>query len=154
MKLLEILSQDGIEPELASTDKLGVLRELATRANRVNDAISVDMLAQILMERERLGSTGIGHGVAIPHGKSSEIEQSVVVFGRSMPGVRFDAIDSQPCHLFFMLVAPETSPAGLHLQALARISRLVKDAAFRQGLMEAPDAETLWETIRVEDERV
>lgn len=154
MKLLEILSRDAIDPVLSGADKLGILRGLATCAHRVVDDIQIDLLTQILMERERLGSTGIGHGVAIPHGKTPDLDHSMVVFGRSVEGVDFGAIDSQPVHLFFMLAAPEASHAGLHLQALARISRLVKDPLFRSALLEAADADAIWEIIREHDEKV
>ena len=154
MKLLEILSRDAIEPVLSGTDKLGVLRGLAACAHRVVDDVQIDLLTQILMERERLGSTGIGHGVAIPHGKTPDLDRSMVVFGRSVDGIDFGAIDNEPVHLFFMLAAPEASHAGLHLQALARISRLVKDAEFRSALMEASDADSIWDIIREHDEKV
>lgn len=154
VKLLEILSREGIEPALEATDKLGVLRELSRLVARVDGSINPDHLTEILMERERLGSTGIGSGVAIPHGKSREVARTLVVFGRSVEGIEFDAVDDQPCHLFFLLVAPAASTAGLHLKALARITRLMREADFRNRLMDAASEDVLWEAFRVEDERV
>jgi PTS system nitrogen regulatory IIA component len=104
------------------------------------------------LEREKLGSTGIGDGIAIPHGKMKGIEELVTSFGRSIKGVDFESIDNKPTHLFFLLVAPENS-AGVHLKALARISRLLKDSGFRNRLMEASDRQDLFRIIAEEDEK-
>jgi len=109
-------------------------------------------LIQALEDRERLNSTALGDGVAIPHGKLPGLKRVLAAFGRSRPGVDFQSLDGKPTHLFFLLVAPEDS-AGAHLKALARISRLLKDDGFRARLMEAGDARDLFETIRAEDDR-
>jgi len=115
-------------------------------------ALSPDRLTAILMEREGLGSTGIGEGVAIPHGKISGIDRLVTVFGRSREGVQFASLDGKPARLFFLVLAPENS-AGMHLKALARISRLLKDPRFRGRLLAAEGVEGLSQVLREEDER-
>jgi nitrogen PTS system EIIA component len=98
--------------------------------------VNEDRTVEILLERESLGSTGIGEGMAIPHGRSKEVKKILASFGRSLPGLDFQSLDGKPTHLFFLLIAPENS-AGIHLKALAQISRLMKDQAFRKRLMEA-----------------
>ena len=112
----------------------------------------VSKLVQILMKRESLGSTGIGQGVAIPHGKTDAVDRLVAAFGVSRAGVNFDSLDGEPVALFFLLIAPEDS-AGPHLKALARISRLLKDKHFRDSLRSAKDEKALVKIIRDEDER-
>lgn len=152
MKLLEFLSRERIVPHLKSRDKEGVLAELVdvlVADEKVRDARQA---VQILLDRERLGSTGIGEGIAIPHGKLRDLKELVAVFGRSREGVEFDAMDGAPVHLFFLLMAPEDS-ASTHLKALARISRLLKDRAFREELLQAESAEALYEIISREDEK-
>jgi PTS system nitrogen regulatory IIA component len=104
------------------------------------------------MDREGLGSTGIGEGVAIPHGKIPGIDRLVAVFGRSPAGVQFASLDGKPARLFFLILAPENS-AGMHLKALARISRLLKDPRFRERLLAAEGAEGLSQVLREADER-
>ena len=103
------------------------------------------------MEREKLGSTGIGQGVAIPHGKSDSVESLVAALGVSKRGVDFESLDGEPVNLIFLLVAPPDS-AGQHLKALARISRLLKDKFFRQALREAKSLEEIQRIIKEEDE--
>ena len=152
MKITNILRVESIIPELRSQDKNGVIKELAEAVVRSEPSLSVDRLYEVLLEREKLGSTGIGSGVAIPHGKLPNLERIVAAFGRSHAGVDFDSQDGEPAHLFFVLVAPENT-AGLHLKALAKLSRLLKDAQFRQKLMEVPDAAALFQAIEVEDEK-
>src|SRR4030042_2678826 len=136
MKILDILDKQMIISQLASTSKEGVLRELVRAIAQVEKQVDENRLMEILLERESLGSTGIGDGVAIPHGKSKNAKRLLAAFGRSLAGMDFQSMDGKPTHLFFLLVAPEDS-AGIHLKALARISRLMKDASFRKRLMEA-----------------
>ena len=104
----------------------------------------------MLEEREQLASTAIGDGIAIPHGKLDTIDHLIGVLGRSVPGLAFDSIDGKPTHIVFMLVAPSNS-AGIHLTALARLSRLFRDPGFRQRLIEAADGATMYRTIAEED---
>ncbi len=153
MKITNILRAESIIPELKAQDKNGVIRELAEAVVRSEPTLSADKLYEILLEREKLGSTGIGSGVAIPHGKLPNLERIVAAFGRSKAGVDFDSQDGEPAHLFFVLVAPENT-AGLHLKALAKLSRLLKDTQFRQKLLEVPDAAAIYKAIEIEDEKV
>jgi len=108
-------------------------------------------MVDVLMEREKLGSTGIGDGIAIPHGKLKGLDNLLLSFGRSREGVDFESIDGKPVHLFFLLMAPESS-TGQHLKALAKISRMLKDERFRSELMSARSAEDLFKTIAEKDE--
>ena len=156
MKVVDFLSSDAIIPALASATKGGVLAEMASflcaqlTPSHGQGAIDPKALCRVLEERELLASTAIGDGIAIPHGKVDTIERLVGVLGRSVPGLAFDSIDGKPTHLVFMLVAPSNS-AGVHLKALARLSRLFRDASFRQRLLEAPDGATMYRTIAEED---
>jgi nitrogen PTS system EIIA component len=152
MKITEILSPEMVLPDVKGKTKPAILRELATcLAARYKD-IDVDALAAVLAERERLGSTAIGDGIAIPHGKVRGVAKILGVFGRCVAGVDFDSLDGSPTHLFFLLVAPEDS-TSLHLKALARVSRLFKDAVFRERLIAAADAGEIYRLIVEEDSR-
>jgi PTS system nitrogen regulatory IIA component len=153
MRILDIVPPGAVVDGLRSETKEGVLRELSEAVCRLVPALSPDRLASILMDREALGSTGIGEGVAIPHGKVAGIDRLVAAFGRSAEGVQFASLDGKPARLFFLVVAPENS-AGMHLKALARISRLLKDERFRRRLLAAEGAEGLVRVLREEDERV
>lgn len=151
MKISDILSKDLVIPDLRETDKQSVLGELVRHLSLKVAGIDTSELLGVLLEREQLGSTGIGDGIAIPHGKLKDLKQLIAVFGKSAGGVSFDAMDGRPVHLFFLLVAPENS-AGVHLKALARLSRLLKRNGFRQKLMSVADAEQLYQVIVEEDE--
>lgn len=152
MKLLDFLPREGIIADLAAKDKAGVLQELSAVLVENGRIQSAREAVHVLLEREKLGSTGIGEGIAIPHGKLKELEDVVAVFGRSSQGVEFDSMDGAPVHLFFLLMAPENS-ASTHLKALARISRLLKDRGFREELLQAKSGEELYEIISREDEK-
>jgi len=154
MKILDILTgEDLIAPSLGGTTKTAVLRELAEHLARQSGQIDAPRLVEVLWERERLGSTAIGDGIAIPHGKLPGLKGVIGAFGRHVAGVDFDSLDSSPTHLFFLLVAPEDS-VGQHLKALARVSRLLKDRAFRDKLIGAADRAELFRLIREEDEKL
>jgi PTS system nitrogen regulatory IIA component len=150
MKLLDILNKDCIIPELRSQNKREVLEELTGALLNCKANLNKEALVEVLLERERLGSTGIGDGIAIPHGKIQELDELILSFGRSTRGIDFDSMDGRPTHLFFLLIAPENS-AGTHLRALAKISRLLKSAHFRKRLMEAGTIEELFQVIQEED---
>ncbi len=152
MKITEILTPDLILPDLHGTSKADILRELADCLAAKFKDIDASGLAAVLAERERLGSTAIGDGIAIPHGKIKGAAKIVGAFGRNVAGVDFDSLDGGPTHLFFVLVAPEDS-TSLHLKALARVSRLLKDLSFRERLLAAPDAEEIYRLIVEEDGR-
>src|SRR6476661_3803438 len=152
MKIEDILSEDLVVADLAERSKNEVLVELAHTVASRHPELDEPRLVGALEERERLNSTALGDGVAIPHGKLPGVHRVIAAFARTRAGVDFQSLDGKPTHLFFLLVAPEDS-AGAHLKALARISRLLKDASFRQRLLDAPDAKTLWSIIRDEDAR-
>ena len=152
MKIEDILGEDLVLADLAARSKPEVLVELADALTARYPELDKAKLVGALEERERLNSTALGEGVAIPHGKLVGLRRVLAAFGRSRAGVDFQSVDGKPTHLFFLLVAPEDS-AGAHLKALARISRLLKDPAFRTRLLEAPDARAIWTIIRDEDAR-
>ncbi len=149
MKILDSLKEESIISELNATDKKGVLEKLTDPVAKAS-GVSQEEMIRVLLERERLGSTGIGGGIAIPHGKLKSLESLLVGFGRSHKGVDFEALDGKPAHLFFLLVAPENS-TGAHLRMLARISRLLKDSTFKRRLMTAVDRRDLYTVIANED---
>ena len=134
MKITDILDKKLIIADLFSKNKKGVLEELVSHLAQHEGKVHKDELLKILLEREKLGSTGINDGIAIPHGKLQSIDGLLAVFGRSREGIDFGALDNKLSHLFFLLVAPESS-AGAHLKALARISRIAQNEAFREGCM-------------------
>jgi len=148
----DLLQDNLIIEELESVDKQGVLREFARKLKSMNKVDSEEYLLRVLLEREALGSTGIGDGVAIPHGKLPMNSEMIVAFGRSSKGVDFQAMDSKPVHLFFLLVTPEDRP-GDHLKALARISRILKNPALREFLRTASGRQELQRLIFQEDSK-
>jgi len=152
MRIQDIIPPEAVVDGLRAETKEGVLRELSEAVCRRLPALSPARLTAVLMDREGLGSTGIGEGVAIPHGKIPGIDRLVAVFGRSQAGVQFASLDGKPARLFFLILAPENS-AGMHLKALARISRLLKDQRFRARLLAAKGAEGLSQVLREADER-
>jgi PTS system nitrogen regulatory IIA component len=152
MKISEFLSSNAVVSELNAHSKAAVLDELCQALARAHPELKAERLLEVLREREKLGSTGIGEGVAIPHGKMGGLPQLMASFGVSRPGVDFEAIDGKPTHLFFALVAPENS-AGIHLKALARISRLFKNNRFRESILEARTSEDIYQLIAQEDAR-
>ena len=152
MKITDFLTEDMVVAALAGVSKTEVIEELAGVVAEHHREIDHARLVQALEDRERLNSTALGEGVAIPHGKLAGVTRVVAAFGRSLGGVDFSSLDGKPTHLFFLLVAPEDS-AGAHLKALARISRLLKDETFRARLMRAVDAHDLYQTIRTEDDK-
>ena len=152
MKIMDFLNEEAISVDLQATDKTGVVRELVRLLKKTGGVKNEEEMAKTIMERESLGSTGIGQGVAIPHGKSNSVKEMTAAFGLSRKGVDFESLDGEPVYIFFMLVAPEDS-AGPHLKALARISRLLKDKFFRDTLRGAKDVKELAKIIRQEDER-
>ena len=148
MKIMDILVKDAVILDLGVRTKRDVLAEMAAALAKVEPRIEADRLLEVLLEREALQSTGIGEGVAIPHGKMPGLDRLVAAFARSSEGVDFESIDGQSTHHFFLLVVQEHS-GGQYLKALARISRFFRNAAFRQRLA---DAESLEEVIRAIEE--
>jgi PTS system nitrogen regulatory IIA component len=133
------LSEDCILLELKAAGKEEVLCELAAVVAKKHPAIQADSAARMLLEREQIGSTGVGEGVAIPHAKLPELDKMVLCFGRSGRGVPFDAKDRLPVRLFVMILAP-THMAAEYLQTLGRISKILKNEAVRSQLLLAADA--------------
>jgi PTS system nitrogen regulatory IIA component len=133
MKILDILPKESIISELRGRSKREVLEELADALLRQKPQLNRVRVVEVLLERERLGSTGIGDGIAIPHGKVKDLDQLALSFGRSTVGVDFESMDGKPAHFFFLLVAPENC-AGIHLRALAKIARLLKNSSIRKRL--------------------
>lgn len=152
MKLKDILSRQAVCGNLKTSDKKAVLEELAQVAVRVVPTLTVPEIVRILTEREKLGSTGVGNGVAIPHGKMAGLKSMVVIFGRSKKGIEFNSHDHKPANLFFVLLAPE-DVVGNHLQALARLSRLLKGDIIRARLLEEPD-DQLYDLLIKEDDQI
>jgi fructose-specific phosphotransferase system IIA component len=154
MQIMDFLSKKAIVTDLKSVKKDDLLRELVDALIDAGDIEkrSRNKLIEALMNRESLGSTAIGQGIAIPHAKSDSVQKLVAAFGLSKKGVDFDSLDGEPAHIFFLLVAPQDS-AGPHLKALARISRLLKDKYFRDTLRSAGDDKAVIKIISQEDEK-
>jgi nitrogen PTS system EIIA component len=150
MRVIDFLKLDAIIADLRATTKAGALSEVATHMAKINPKVDAGELRRVLEERELLASTAIGDGIAIPHGKLDAIGELAGVLGRSIAGLEFDSIDGRPTHLVFMLVAPVSS-TGVHLKALARLSRLFRDADFRRRLLAAPTREDMYQVIADED---
>jgi nitrogen PTS system EIIA component len=150
MRIAEFLREELVFPELLATDKQGVLAELCKGLANIHVGLDAGRLDDTLLEREKLGSTGIGEGVAIPHGKLAGLPGLIGAFGRKKAGVDFQSIDGKPTYLFFVLFAPENS-AGVHLKALARISRLFRQPQLRRSILEAPNAQSIFRLISEED---
>jgi nitrogen PTS system EIIA component len=150
MKITEMLRREFVLEELKARSKQDVLVELGGALAKGKTEVNPDAMLHVLLERERLGSTGIGDGIAIPHGKIPGLDQILISFGRSREGIEFEAMDGKPVHLFFLLMAPENSVGG-HLKALARISRMLKDPSFRKNLLNAKKDEDLFGIIAKKD---
>jgi nitrogen PTS system EIIA component len=151
MKILDFLEEDRILPDLKGNDKGSVLREMSVLLEKPCGASSAEEVFQILSERERLESTGIGEGIAIPHGRLKKLKSFLIAFGRSLKGVDFDSIDQKPTHLFFTVMAPENSAVD-NLKILGRIVALLKDSAFKKRLMEATTRKEIFQIISEKDE--
>ena len=147
-----MLKIEFINAHLLAKSKDEALEELINTIIRGGLKLNSSSIIDILKQRESLGSTGIGDGVAIPHGKISDLNDIVVAFGRSDEGIVYDSLDGKPVHLFFLLLAPENS-AGQHLKILAKISKMLKDANFRKKLLKAGSQSELYKII-IEQENI
>jgi PTS system nitrogen regulatory IIA component len=150
MKILDALPKEAILVDLKAVDKEGVLGELVMPIAEIA-GIEREDLVKVLMERERLGSTGIGEGIGIPHGKIRGLKSLMLGFGRSQKGVDFDSMDGLPAHIFFLLITPENS-TGLHLKLLARISKILKNDLFKDKLLRASSRDEIYSIIKEEEE--
>jgi len=152
MKITEILDKQGIKLGLTSTKKEDVLKELVDWLSKVHDIGDQKALVKTLLEREKLGSTGIGQGIAIPHGKTDAVDRLIAVLGVSKSGVNFDALDGESVYILFLLVAPKDS-AGPHLKALAQVSRLLRDTYFCELIRRCKSEQEVFDLIKNEEER-
>jgi PTS system nitrogen regulatory IIA component len=150
MKILDVLNINAINVDLKARDKKGLLDEMVAPVATETGA-SHQKLVKVLMDRERLGSTGIGGGIGIPHGKLKNLDSLVLGFGLSRQGIDFESMDGRPTHIYFLLLTPESS-AGVHLKLLARISRLLKNDGVKERLMQAQAPQDVINIIEEEDE--
>jgi nitrogen PTS system EIIA component len=151
MRLEQLLKPEYLNTNLQAKNKTEALAELSEIVMKGSLKLNKSKIYDVLLQREKLGSTGIGDGVAIPHGKIGDLEELIVAFGRSKDGVEFDSIDGKPVHLFFLLLAPENC-TGRHLKTLARISKMSKAANFRRNLMEAKSNTDIYKIIVEQNE--
>jgi nitrogen PTS system EIIA component len=154
MKISDFLCPDAVTADLKAKNKEEVIDELVTLlvSTGAIEKKSKAKIVEVIMAREALGSTAIGQGIAIPHGKSESVSRLVSGLGVSKKGIDFDSLDGEPAHIFFILIAPQDS-AGPHLKALARVSRLLKDKYFRESLKAAKDSRDIAELVSQEDAR-
>jgi PTS system nitrogen regulatory IIA component len=152
MKIMDYLNEEWIIPDLQGTDKPSILKELSSVLVKPCRVTSVEELLQVLLDREKLESTGIGEGVAIPHGRLKKLKKFFISFGRSLKGVDFDSIDRKPSQLFFLVMAPENSAVD-NLKLLSRIVTLLKEPSFKKKLIGARSQKELFQIISEEDEK-
>jgi PTS system nitrogen regulatory IIA component len=152
MKMMDYLNEEWVIPDLKGEDKPSILKELSSVLVKPCQVTSVEELLQVLLDREKLGSTGIGEGIAIPHGRLKKLKNFFISFGRSLKGVDFDSIDQKPSQLFFLVMAPESSAVD-NLKLLGRIVTLLKEPSFKKRLMEASSQKELFKIIAEEDEK-
>ena len=154
MKISEYLSLDLINYDLKSKNKQEVINELATLLSSKYPELNHDTIITILNEREKLGSTGIGYGIAIPHGKLKiNSDKLYISLGISKKGIDFNAIDGKPVYIFFVLLAPEQATKK-HLMALAKISRILKKSTLKEKIINATSKEDIYKMIKEEDEKI
>jgi len=152
VKITDFLNVHTVIPALKSREKNAALEEMAHQLAAHHPSLQGHRVLGVLLEREKISTTAIGEGVAIPHGKLPGVDKVVGVFARSPEGVDFASLDGEPTHLFFTLIAPEDAAAD-HLKALARISRLLKDPAFRNRLMKGQTKQEIFDIIAEEDQK-
>lgn len=152
MKITDFLTAETVIPALTAREKNAVLKEMARGLVANHPTLDEKRVLEVLSERERISTTAIGEGVAIPHGKLPGVERVLGIFARSREGVDFASLDGGLTHLFFVLIAPENAAAD-HLKALARISRLLKDSTFRSRLIEGKTRQEIFEIIAQEDQK-
>ncbi|MBT3517264.1 MAG: PTS transporter subunit EIIA [Nitrospina sp.] len=152
MKISEILTKENIIKDLKSFDKESVLEELSNFLKDRGEIPNKENLLLSLLEREKLGSTGIGENVAIPHAKIRDIDKIITVFARSQIGVEFESLDQKPVNFIYLILAPENS-TGQHLKALARISRLFKNPSLRESVLRANEIDQIYSILVDEDSK-
>ena len=150
MRIVDILKMEYIIGDLASATKSEVLKEILCGVSRQDVGVDAESMSKVLLARESLGSTGIGDGIAIPHGKVKGLLAPVITFGRSHAGIPFESLDGKPAYLFFAILVPD-STTGIHLKLLARLSRMLKDKDFRGKLLKAKTVEEIYSAIDHQD---
>lgn len=150
MELTDFITPQLIKLELAATQKVDAIKELITLLDKAGYVSDSEAFLKSVLEREKVGSTGIGKGIAIPHSRTATVREVVVAVGRSSEGIEFEALDNKPVHLIFLIAAPIES-GGLYLKALARLSRLLRYQEFRNELMEAKTVEEVIKIISSEE---
>ncbi|MEC8957932.1 MAG: PTS sugar transporter subunit IIA [Nitrospinota bacterium] len=152
MKIDEILKKESVIADLIGDNKVKVIKEM-TQCLKKNNFIKNDQaLFETLMEREKLGSTGIGENIAIPHGKSDEVTKIITVLARSKNGVEFESLDQKPVHFVCMVIAPAHS-TGQHLKVLARVSRIFKNQGLRDEILQAESSDAIYSILTNEDSK-
>lgn len=152
MKITDFLTPDRVIADLTEKEKSAVLKEMAGQLADTESGLDPAQILKVLQDREKISTTAIGEGVAIPHGKLPNVQKVSALFARSLQGVDFASLDGEPTTLFFTLIAPQDAAAD-HLKALARISRLLKDPDLRRRLLAAATNQELYNIIAVEDQK-
>jgi PTS system nitrogen regulatory IIA component len=152
VKITDFLTPDRVIADLTEKEKSAVLKEMAGQLAGSESGLDATQILKVLQDREKISTTAIGEGVAIPHGKLPNVQKVSALFARSLQGVDFASLDGEPTYLFFTLIAPQDAAAD-HLKALARISRLLKDPDLRRRLLAAATNQELYNIIAVEDQK-
>jgi nitrogen PTS system EIIA component len=152
VKITDFLTPDRVIADLTEKEKSAVLKEMAGQLADTESGLDPAQILKVLQDREKISTTAIGEGVAIPHGKLPNVQKVSALFARSLQGVDFASLDGEPTYLFFTLIAPQDAAAD-HLKALARISRLLKDPDLRRRLLAAATNQELYNIIAVEDQK-
>jgi len=153
LKIAEILQEQCVVADIRGKTKKEIITELVEALANARLVKDVEPVVNVVMDREKLGSTGIGNGVAVPHGKLKNINNIMCAFGRSQNGVDFDAVDRAPVHIFFLVLAPEDS-ASLHLKVLSRITKILRDQSLRKKIIKLTNVRELYTSILEEDEKI
>lgn len=153
MKIAEILREQCVVADIKGKTKREIIAELVEALEKARLIEDVETVVNVVMEREKLGSTGIGNGVAVPHGKLKNINNIVCALGRSQNGVDFDAVDRGLVHIFFLVLAPEDS-ASLHLKVLSRITKILRDQSLRKKVIKLSNTHDIYMSILEEDEKI
>lgn len=152
MKLAHYLEAKNVIPKLSSNNKDDVIKELADKLSEISPQINQERLVEVFLEREKLCSTAVDYGIAVPHAKMDGLSDIVLGFGRSLEGIDYESLDGKPTHFFVILIIPQES-TGEHLRLLARISKIFKDQELRSKLMSCETDEEIVESIIQEDEK-
>ncbi len=151
MKISDLLDNSNVIPDLSADDKKEAIDKLVGALSSKLDEDTITSVRNAVMERENIMSTGVGKGLAIPHGKSSHLSQTYAAFAKLHEPIAYEAIDNEPVQILFLLVGPE-SQNSVHIKMLSRISRLLNSSAFREKLLSSTDKESIIKHFRAEEE--